>query len=215
MPPMHKTTARKLTSVSRPTVETRPIAMRRFDNRHIGRLDHAELLRQLLAQSPADRFVVVRAPQTPGVAQWLAENASGAVAAAALVLALTLWRLLPRFGPVLPAPEPPRRQLLEHLRAAGRFRWSRGSHAELLAAARDELERHAAQAAPRLRHLSAQQRYAELTAQWNIDPEVVQRALRATPRSGREMVQITAVLASIHAGLRGARPRFRPRRTRR
>ena len=118
--------------------------------------------------------------------------------------------MLPRFGPVLPAPELGRPELLEHLRAAGRFRWSRGARSELLAAAREQLERHVATAAPRLAHLTLQERYAELSAQLNIDARAVQSALAAAPRNARDLVQITAALATIHAGLRGVRRRFRP-----
>jgi hypothetical protein len=134
--------------------------------------------------------------------------------AAAILLALALWRILPRFGPILPRPEPARRQLLEHLRAAGRFRWSRGAREQLLTAAREQLERHIAIAAPRLAHLPPSRRYSELSAQLGTDPETVAGAFQSVPRNVRELVHITATLASIHAGLRGARQRSRPQRKR-
>lgn len=37
-----------------------------------------------------------------------------------------LWRSLPRFGPVVPPPEPAARDFLSHLAQAGAFLWSRG-----------------------------------------------------------------------------------------
>ena len=188
-------------------------SLRRFDNWHIGSDDHAELLRRVLALEPADRLLVVRAGETP-LWGWLIEHALEVMIAAAILLALALWRILPRFGPILPSPEPARRQLLEHLRAAGRFRWSRGAREELLTAAREQLERHIAFAAPRLAHLPPSRRYSELSAQLGTDPERVAGAFQAVPRNVRELVHITATLASIHAGLRGARQRSRPQRKR-
>ncbi|MGH8666536.1 MAG: DUF4350 domain-containing protein [Burkholderiales bacterium] len=187
--------------------------MQRFDNRHIGSHDHAELLRRVLALAPADRLLVVRAGGPP-LWSWLVEHGSQVMIAAAMLLALALWRIAPRFGPIAPSPEPARRQLLEHLRAAGRFRWSRGARQELLSAAREQLERHIALAAPRLAHLPPSQRYVELSAQLGTDAETVAGAFQAAPRNARELVHIAATLASIHAGLRGARPRFRPQRKR-
>jgi hypothetical protein len=187
--------------------------MRRFDNRHIGNQDHAELLRRVLALTPSDRVLVVRAGGPP-LWPWLVEHASHVMIAAAMLLALALWRIGPRFGPIAPNPENERRQLLEHLRAAGRFRWSRGARQELLSAAREQLQRHIALAAPQLAHLPPPQRYLEISAQLGTDAETVARAFQAAPRNARDLVQITTTLASIHAGLRGARPRSRPRRKR-
>jgi hypothetical protein len=187
--------------------------MRRFDNRHIGNYDHAELLRRVLGLTPMDRLLVVRAGGPP-LWSWLVEHASHVMIAAAMLLALALWRIAPRFGPIAPNPERARRQLLEHLRAAGRFRWSRGARQHLLSAAREQLQRHIALAAPRLAHLPPAQRYVELSAQLGTNAETVAAAFQAAPRNARELVHITATLASIHAGLRGARRRSHPQRKR-
>jgi hypothetical protein len=190
-------------------------SMARFDNRHIGSHDHAELLRRVLALAPTDELLIVRAAGTPPLWDWLRSHASDVMAAAAILAALALWRIAPRFGPLIPVAEPARRALQEHLRAAGRFRWQQGARAALLAAARDQLERHVAFAAPRLAHLPPQRRHDELALQLGTDAATISHAFQATPRNAREMVQITATLASIHAGLRGARRRPLPRRRRR
>ncbi len=181
--------------------------LQRFDNRHIGSHDHAELLRRLLALEPAGEVLIVRAAGAPPLWDWLVAHALPVLVAGSILLVLGLWRTLPRFGPVVPAAAPPRRQLLEHLRAAGRFAWKHGTRGRLLAAAREQVERHIALAAPRLVHLPPQRRYGELAAQLGNDPGTLAHAFQATPRNAREMVQITATLASIHAGLRGARAR--------
>ena len=189
--------------------------LHRLDNGHIGRHDHAELLRRLLALERSESLLVVRAAAAPPLWEWLTEHARGVMIAAAALIALALWRVLPRFGRLLPEPHPARRELLEHLRAAGRFRWQHGTRARLLAPARELVERHIAQAAPRLAHLPRERRYAELASQLGADAGAIAHACQATPRTAREMVQMTATLASIHAGLRGLRPRATRARKRR
>jgi hypothetical protein len=181
--------------------------LQRFDNGHIGSHDHAELLRRLAALEPAGEVLIVRAAGAPPLWDWLVAHALPVLIAGSILIVLGLWRTLPRFGPVVPAAAPPRRQLLEHLRAAGRFAWKHGSRGSLLGSAREQVERHIALAAPRLAHLPPQRRYGELAAQLESDAGTLAYAFQATPRNAREMVQITATLASIHAGLRGARAR--------
>jgi hypothetical protein len=53
--------------------------------------------------------------------RWLVKNAMSFVAALGVFLALALWRVIPRFGPLQPNPQPDRRSLVEHLAAMGRF----------------------------------------------------------------------------------------------
>jgi len=66
-----------------------------------------------------------------------------------LLLALSAWLAFrgQRFGPLQPAPEPRRRALLEHVRAAGEFAWARqrmaALHAAVLRLFRQRLQRRA------------------------------------------------------------------------
>jgi hypothetical protein len=95
-------------------------------NRSIGRLDHAEFLWQIVRFQPdTPTLFVFDNPQKLSLLRWLADHAWPLGAAAALLLAVWLWRVASRFGPVAPDPEPARRRLLDHLRASGRFQWSR------------------------------------------------------------------------------------------
>lgn len=110
----------------------------RFHNRTIGQNDNAELLRQILGYTPTAReFIVLRIPQALPLWGWLAEHALPTLAAVGVLLLLGLLRALPRFGPIQPEPAVPRRQLREHILAAGRFRWTHGGREGLLSAARD------------------------------------------------------------------------------
>jgi Domain of unknown function (DUF4350) len=95
---------------------------RPFSNPAIGRLDHAELLWRLAADAgkPAPVWLVRRL-DVESLPRWLIEHALPAMAALVLFLALALWRVVPRFGPLQPPPAPGRRSLVEHLSAMGRF----------------------------------------------------------------------------------------------
>jgi hypothetical protein len=109
----------------------------RFNNALIDRDDHAEVLAALLAvYQPKGEVRILTALDVPSLWEWLAHNALAALASAALLLALWLWRVIPRFGVLHPDPVPARRSLLEHLRGVGRFLWRRRSVSQLLEAAR-------------------------------------------------------------------------------
>ena len=97
-------------------------SFRPFTNTEIGRFDHAELLWWLAADQEQPPLVwLVRHLQVQSLPQWLIENALPAVAAFAVFGLLWLWRVIPRFGPVQPAPAADRRRLIEQLTAMGRF----------------------------------------------------------------------------------------------
>ena len=83
---------------------------------------------------PAVLFLSVH---TEPLVDWLRRAAMPVVMSAALLLALWLARIIPRFGPLAAEPPPVRRSLLEHVVAAGRFLWSRGEREFLLEAARE------------------------------------------------------------------------------
>ena len=84
--------------------------------------------------APATLFLGVHAEP---LLQWIGRVALPVVISAALLLALWLARIIPRFGPLAPEPAPVRRSLLEHVIAAGRFLWSRDERQFLLDAARE------------------------------------------------------------------------------
>jgi len=93
-----------------------------FSNAEIGRFDHAELLWWLAERQGQQPVVwIVRHLRAQSLPQWLIDNALPAMIAFAVFLLLWLWRVIPRFGPVQPAPAADRRRLVEQLTAMGRF----------------------------------------------------------------------------------------------
>ncbi len=172
-------------------------------NLAIGQLDHAELLWQLVRFQPdtAGAFVFDN-PQKLSLAQWLLDRAWAVLAAGVLLLALWLWRIAPRFGPVAPDPEPVRRRLLDHLRASGRFQWSAGGAATLAEAAREAALRRVARAHADFAALSPAERRERLAASFDLPPEEAGRVLRpAQTLQPVEFVSAMRVFQRIHERL--------------
>ncbi|MGE0874579.1 MAG: DUF4350 domain-containing protein [Burkholderiales bacterium] len=140
--------------------------------------DHAGFLWRLVQMKPgAGTVSFFHSPVRLSLTAWLQEHAWTAIVAGALLLALWLWRIVPRFGPVAPDPEPARRRLLDHLRASGRFQWSAGGGAELAEAAREAALRHVMRAHPEFAALDGAEREARLAALFALAPEDARRVL--------------------------------------
>lgn len=111
-----------------------------FTNTMIGRHDAAELMWTLVqTYQPQGKgpLILMTRLHLPTLWEWLAGPAQAALIAGLLLLALWLWRIIPRFGPLAPEPEPHRRQLREHLTAVGRYVWRAGGLAHWLQIARE------------------------------------------------------------------------------
>lgn len=174
-------------------------------NRAIGRADHAEFLWQLVQFEPGTAAVFVfDNPQKLSILDWLGANAWPALVAAALVLVAWLWRVAARFGPVAPDPEPTRRRLLDHLRASGRFRWSRGVSTGIVEAAREAALRRIGREHPDFAGLPRSEQAARLVELFGIAPEDAQRVLVPPhPRTAAELMTAIGIYQHIHERLAG------------
>jgi hypothetical protein len=98
-----------------------------LDNRQINQLDHAELIWALLQRyQPQGELRLAARMTVPTLWQWLVESAWMALISAALLIALWLWRIIPRFGGTIATPISERRDLVQHLVAIGRSVWREG-----------------------------------------------------------------------------------------
>lgn len=93
-------------------------------NDAIGRSDNASVAWLLVSMVHAQGPILMASQlEVEGWWAWLWHNGRAGILAAAALILLALWYLVPRFGPVLPDPEPERRALTEHLAAMGRAVW--------------------------------------------------------------------------------------------
>lgn len=97
-------------------------------NTAIGEHDHAELLWTLLSRyQPEGAVTLVSQLHVPTLFEWLGEHAGAPLVSLASVVALWLWHIVPRSGPLAPDAPPARRELREHLSAIGSFMWRSGA----------------------------------------------------------------------------------------
>lgn len=173
------------------------------DNWHIGDAQNAAFLWGLLAVSHRSPSAVwfVQYTDRPSFLLWLWENGRAPILAGALFVALWIWYLMPRFGPIEPELSADRRSLIEHLRAAGRLAFRRQAADPLLLQARNQckvlLSRHAPGA-----DVSQPERMARLGAEMTgMSGDALLEALTRSPANAREITHMAATLAEFRRRL--------------
>jgi hypothetical protein len=176
-------------------------------NRQIGDNDNAALFWHLLTLRPAGELLVFHHPRRLSLWDFLVEHAPGVLLAGAALVALWLWRIAPRYGTLLPDAPPARRRLLEHLRAGGRFLWSRGLRARLAAAARDAALRRVTRTYPDFAAAPDAEQAARLVALAGLSPADAALLLAApaanaahAPR-GDEFMRLVHCAQRVHFAL--------------
>jgi len=172
-------------------------------NRFIGENDHAELLWHLLnLNRSTPTLQVFNSPQRLSLWGFLKEHAPEALACSLALLALWLWRIAPRFGPVAPDATPARRRLLDHLRASGRYLWTKGLRSKLAIAARDAALRRLARAQPDFPGAPQQEKVSRLAALLGISHEEASHFLVASgPLRGADFIRLARHAQRAHAAL--------------
>jgi hypothetical protein len=189
---------------------------RPFGNYAIGHLDHAELLWRLASDDghPPDVWLV-RHVDTQSLPRWLVKNALPFVVALGVFLTLALWRVIPRFGPLQPNPEPDRRSLVEHLAAMGRFYSMQRQLPRLVQVVRqDGLDLLGARA-PETRGQDATARLKTAARLTGLRPRELLQAFTGVAATAHDFTQAVRVLAAFRRqlayGKTGDRRRSRAR----
>jgi hypothetical protein len=169
----------------------------------IGELDHAELLYRVTRLGGHRGPVwIVYGDDFPSPLGLILHHGWMVVAAALVWLALWLWSASRRFGPIAPDPTPARRELMEHVRAAGRLQWRRGGAGALLAATREALFARARSRYPAFESLTPAQQAAHLATRSGVAPARIAQALafRSSPDPGKFAGDV-AVLEKLRRSL--------------
>ena len=134
-----------------------------LDNRGIGQFDHAELIWALLQRyQPQGKLHLASRMEIPTLWEWLAESAWMLLISAAVLIALWLWRIIPRFGGTLTTPINERRDLTQHLSAIGRCVWREGGLAHWLTVVRQAMHKRLSLRHPYLNQQDASEQHIAL-----------------------------------------------------
>ncbi|MDR1662739.1 MAG: DUF4350 domain-containing protein [Azoarcus sp.] len=174
-----------------------------LDNGDLGSYDHAELAWALLQRyQPGGAIHLANRLEYPSLWQWLAESAWMTLFSFALLAALWLWHVIPRFGGLCAAPKAARRDLAQHLLAIGRSLWREGGLGHLRKVARREVAQRMALRHPALARRLKGEQHAALARMSGLDSQRIREALddkRApTPES---FTRAMRVLQRLEQGL--------------
>jgi hypothetical protein len=134
-----------------------------FNNYQIGNFDHAEFLWALIQRyQPQGEIRLASRLAVPTLWQWLAESASAALLSVCVLMAVWLWRIVPRFGGAVVVPASERRELSHHLAAIGRSVWREGGLGHWLNVVRQAVATRLALHHPHLTRLDAAGQQAAL-----------------------------------------------------
>lgn len=153
-----------------------------FNNRNLGRHDHADFLWALISTyQPAGRIHLASRLEFPTLREWLLESAAPALFATGLLILLWLWRIVPRFGGTRALPPPGRRALVQHLAAIGRSVWREGGLGCWLDAVRQSVQQRIGARRPDLRQLTPAEQAVALGELAGSPPSEVAAALSDRP----------------------------------
>lgn len=157
------------------------LARNYFNNHHLVRYDHAEVLLGLagLVRHPGQKILIVRGLDMAKWYEALWTNFYPGLIGVGCILLLLLWSALRRFGPPLPEPALERRSLIEHIDASGRWLWRAAQGREvLLEAARAAANKAWQRRRPELLRLPPDQQIERLAQACNLAASDLVSALR-------------------------------------
>jgi hypothetical protein len=183
-----------------------------FGNERIGERDHALFLALLAEDAQRGKVWLLYDSGMPWLGALLWRQAPHVlISAGCLVLAL-LWHLGGRLGPLLPSPEPHRRDLMAHLQALSDFHWRHGLSDRLTGVTRERVERAWLRRFPALAALGPAQRAAWIGQHTGLPAAKVRAVLHPPDASASGLVADTRLLQRLWIGLGRGQPRRRTER---
>ncbi len=183
--------------VYRGTFDVKEVAQQ---STHLGKYDHAEMVLRLVRLNPHHAQSALRlvwGDDDVSLWQWLVDHAAYALASLALLLAVWLWRVVPRFGPLLSDAAPAEQKLASHLEAVGRFYWKHMEPAEIYARLRAAFVQRLSERRPAIATRNAAERNAQLAQLAGVRAEAVARALDQPAHSVGELIRNAVLLQRV------------------
>ncbi len=169
-------------------------------NNRIGRHDHALFLAYLVEPAPGGKVWLLYDSAVPWLGTLLWTAAPAGISAAAILVLVWVWSLGARLGPLEQAPDRRRRDLIEHLDAAGAFLWRHGRAAGLVEATRRQVFAVWQRRRPELHQLAQHDQIDGIAAASGLLPQQVRAALTTKADDTHEFIEQTKVLKALRHG---------------
>lgn len=167
--------------------------------RNLLEYDHAEFIWHLMSNgnTTEPRVLLALYRQGDGLWNWLSDHAWMVLIGALTLLLLWLWRIVPRFGPLMPVAVDGRRDFSGHVVAAGIYMMNQHAWASLLSTMRHRFLYILKHQHPRTTQMIDAQRVVYLAAQLNANEGDVARALHVQVASRREAIAVIRQLREM------------------
>jgi hypothetical protein len=163
-------------------------------NRSLLRGDHARIVFDSIPLKAGDHVDIFNPASAEKLPALLWRLAAAAIVCALAAIGLTIWRKLPRFGPVAVPPPPLRRSLAEQIRARAAFAWRTRRLASLRRAECQALTQSACRRLAFYERMDAAQRIGALAAHTGVDSGALRSALSDNLDGGAESQRAAIVL---------------------
>src|SRR5690606_18042872 len=131
------------------------------------------------------------------LATLLGQNFPEALLALALLIALVLWHVGQRQGPLQAPASRARRQLAEHLRGSADFLLRRSGQASLLQGLQRDIQRRARHRHPGFERLPVAEQWQVLGRLTRLPPSAISQAMRPLPRQRLSAADFTRQVAHL------------------
>jgi len=169
-------------------------------NEGIGEADNALLLALLVGD--ASRVWLLYSSRMASLPALLWRFAPQLLVTLSAGLALWIWRLTLRMGPLLPTAPAERRNLLEHFEAAAGFAWRTDRAERMLQHSRGAVEQAWRRRQPVLATAGRQEFCSRVASRSGVAPRAVEAAFYGPLAKERDLVRASAVLQKLAAGLK-------------
>jgi hypothetical protein len=163
-------------------------------NKSLLRGDHARIVFDAIPLKAGDQVDILNPVNAENLLALLWRLAAAAIVCALAAIGLTIWRKLPRFGPIAPLPPLLRRSLAEQLRARARFAWRTRSLASLRRAECQALTESAFRKLALYERMDAARRIGALAERTGLDSGALRAALGENLDDGAESQRAAIVL---------------------